>query len=339
MIISMRTDATEQQIKDVIERIHELGYEDHPIHGAERTVIGVVGRLRRPEKELFEGLEGVDNVVYISKPFKLVSKELKPEPTVIDVRGAKIGGDRLCVMAGPCSVESEEQIVEIAHAVKKGGAKFLRGGAYKPRTSPFSFQGLKRDGLEMLSTAAKETGLRIVTEVLSIADIDLVCEYTDVIQIGARNCQNFALLEAVGRCDKPVLFKRGMSTTINEWLQAADYILDGGNKEVILCERGIRTFENATRNTLDTNAISLAKQQSHLPVLVDPSHATGVASLVIPAARAGIAAGADGVIVEVHCHPEKAWSDGQQSLRPEQFAQCVKEVAAIGKAMGRDVDA
>lgn len=335
MIISMEAKASKEQIQAVIDRIHELGYNSHPIYGEERTVIGVVGRLHRPDKEMFVGLDGVDNVVYISKPYKLVSRELKSASSVLDIGGIPVGGETLTVIAGPCSVESEEQIVTIAKAVKAAGAQMLRGGAYKPRTSPFSFQGLKREGLEMLRTAKKETGLLIVTEVLAISDIDLICEYADVIQIGARNCQNFALLEALGKVDKPVVYKRGMATTVDEWLQAADYLLDGGNERVILCERGIRTFETATRNTLDTNAISVVKAQSHLPIIVDPSHATGHNHLVIPAARAGVAAGADGVIVEVHHQPEKAWSDGHQCLRPKQFEECLKEVGKIAKAMDR----
>jgi 3-deoxy-7-phosphoheptulonate synthase len=335
MIISMEAGASQEQIQAVIGRIQELGYKAHPIIGVERTVIGVVGHLKRPQKELFEVLPGVENVVYISKPFKLVSKELKREPTVIDVEGVKVGGKELVIIAGPCSVESEEQIVTIAKAVRAAGAKMLRGGAYKPRTSPFSFQGLKREGLEMLAAAKRETGLKIVTEVLAIADIDLVCEYADVIQIGARNCQNFPLLEAVGRTSKPVLYKRGMSTTVEEWLQATDYILDGGNGDVILCERGIRTFETATRNTLDVNAVAVVKEASHLPIFVDPSHATGHNHLVTAAARAGVAAGADGLIIEVHHQPEKAWSDGHQSLKPDQFAECIRQVRRVAEAMGR----
>ncbi len=337
MIISMESGASKTQIKAVIARIEELGHQAHPIHGEERTVIGVVGRLHRPEKEQYEGLDGVDNVVYISRPFKLVSRELKKEPTVIDVDGVPVGGPALTLIAGPCSVESEEQVVTIAKAVKKSGAQMLRGGAYKPRTSPFAFQGLKREGLEMLATAKRETGLKIVTEVLAISDLDLVVEYADVIQIGARNCQNYALLEAVGKTTKPVLFKRGMSTTIDEWLQAADYILDGGNQDVILCERGIRTFETATRNTLDINAVAVVKELSHLPIIVDPSHGTGHAHLVTPIARAGIAAGADGLTIEVHHQPEKAWSDGHQSLRPEQYTDCIAEITKIAHAVGRKV--
>jgi 3-deoxy-7-phosphoheptulonate synthase len=337
MIISMATGASKEQIQAVITRIEELGYEAHPIYGEERTVLGVVGRLRRPEKELFEGLDGVDNVVYISKPFKLVSRQLKTEPSVVDVDGVPIGGKELAIIAGPCSVESEEQIVTIARAVKRSGAKLLRGGAYKPRTSPFSFQGLKRDGLEMLRQAKEETGLKIVTELLAIGDLDLVCEYADVVQIGARNCQNFALLEAVGKCDKPVLYKRGMATTVEEWLQGADYVLDGGNQGVILCERGIRTFETSTRNTLDVNAVAVVKEQSHLPIIVDPSHGTGHNHLVTAAARAGVAAGADGLIIEVHHRPEMAWSDGHQSLRPEQFDDCMAQVRKIAAAMGRSL--
>lgn len=335
MIISMERGAPREQIEAVIARIHELGYESHPIYGAERTVIGVVGRLHRPEKELFEGLAGVETVVYISKPFKLSSLEFHPVPTVVDVDGVKIGGPEIVLIAGPCSVESEEQIVTIARAVRAAGAKILRGGAYKPRTSPFAFQGLKRDGLEMLRTAKRETGLKIVTEVLSVTDLDLVVEYADMIQLGARNCQNFSLLEAVGKTRKPVLYKRGMATTIHEWLQAADYLLDGGNTQVVLCERGIRTFETATRNTLDINAVPVVKELSHLPILVDPSHGTGHNHLVTAVARAGIAAGADGLAIEVHHQPDKAWSDGHQSLRPGQFEECVAEVRKIAAAMGR----
>ena len=333
----MRREATEQDVQDVITRIEKLGYKAHLSRGVERTIIGVIGRQDKSPIQSFESLDSVESVIPILKPFKLTSIEIKAERTKIDVDGVIIGGKRLAIIAGPCSVESEEQIIRIARKVKSAGATILRGGAYKPRTSPYMFQGLEKEGLTFLREAKEETGLKVVTEIVAIGDIDLLMDYTDMIQIGARNCQNFALLKAVGQTKKPVLFKRGMATTVKEFLQAAEYILSEGNPNVVLCERGIRTFEDSTRNTLDLNAVALMKLWSHLPVIVDPSHGTGVRQLVIPMSRAAIASGADGLIIEVHDHPEEAFSDGPQSLKTDEFTKCMKEVANIASAMGRKV--
>ena len=335
MIIVMKHGASEEQINEVISLIEKLDYRPHLSKGVERTIIGVIGHKDKSPLQAFASLDSVESVIPILKPFKLVSIEMKGERTEIDVDGVSIGGEKIAVIAGPCSVESEEQIVRIAHEVRDAGAQILRGGAYKPRTSPYSFQGLEEDGLKYLKRAKDETGLRIVTEIVAIGDIDLLVEYVDMIQIGARNCQNFALLKAVGQTRKPVLFKRGMSTTVKEYLQAAEYILSEGNPNVVLCERGIRTFEDSTRNTLDLGAVALLKKWSHLPVVVDPSHGTGVRDLVIPMSRAAVAAGADGLIIEVHDHPEEAFSDGPQSLKPDNFAECLRETAKIAEAMGR----
>ncbi len=335
MIIVMKHGAGEEQINEVISLIEKLGYKSHLSKGVERTIIGVIGHKDKSPLQAFASLDSVESVIPILKPFKLASIEMKRERTEIDVDGVSIGGEKIAVIAGPCSVESEEQIVRIAHSVKNAGAQMLRGGAYKPRTSPYSFQGLEEDGLRFLKRAKDETGLRIVTEIVAIGDIDLLVEYVDMIQIGARNCQNFALLKAVGQTQKPVLFKRGMSTTVKEYLQAAEYILSEGNPNVVLCERGIRTFEDSTRNTLDLGAVALLKKWSHLPVVVDPSHGTGVRDLVIPMSRAAVAAGADGLIIEVHDRPEEAFSDGPQSLKPDKFAECLRETAKIAEAMGR----
>jgi 3-deoxy-7-phosphoheptulonate synthase len=337
MIIIMQAGASEAQIESVVKRVKQLGYDAHVSKGEEHTVIGCVGRADKTPLQQLAATPGVESTVPILKPWKLVGRQFKPESSVIDVDGEPIGGNRLALMAGPCSVESEERTVEIARAVKAAGAGFLRGGAFKPRTSPYAFQGLEKEGLEILRTAKRETGLRIVTELLSVRDIDLVCEYTDVIQIGARNCQNFALLKELGDTGKPVLFKRGMSTTLKEYLQAAEYIVAGGNPDVMLCERGIRTFEDATRNTFDLNAVALLKQWSHLPMIADPSHGTGVWNLVAPMAAASVAAGADGLIIEVHTEPEQAWSDGQQSLRPEKFEALVAQCRRVAEAVGRSL--
>lgn len=337
MIIVMKQGASDEQIREVISLVEKLGYKPHLSKGVERTIIGVIGHKDKSPIQSFASLDSVESVIPILKPFKLTSIEMKGQRSVIDVDGVKIGGNRITVIAGPCSVESEEQIVRIAHKVKESGAQILRGGAYKPRTSPYSFQGLEEEGLKFLREAKEETGLRIVTEIVAIGDIDLLVEYVDMIQIGARNCQNFALLKAVGQTRKPVLFKRGMSTTIKEFLQAAEYILSEGNANVILCERGIRTFEDSTRNTLDLSAVALLKLWSHLPVIVDPSHSTGVRDLVIPMSRAAIASGADGLIIEVHDHPEEAFSDGPQSLKPADFDVCIGEINKIAVAMGRTV--
>ncbi len=337
MIIVMKLGATEAQIRDVEERVLRLGYQVHLSRGVERTIIGVIGHQDKSPIQSFESLEYVESVIPVLKPFKLASREMRQESTVIDVDGVMVGGVAVTIIAGPCSVESEDQIVRIARHVKDAGAKILRGGAYKPRTSPYAFQGLEEEGLRFLRTAKEETGLRIATEIVAVGDLDLLTEYVDMIQIGARNCQNFALLKAVGQTRKPVIFKRGMATTIKEYLQAADYFLNAGNPNVILCERGIRTFEDSTRNTLDINAVALMKLWSHLPVIVDPSHGSGVRELVIPTSRAAIAAGADGLMIEVHDRPEEAFSDGPQSLKPEDFIVCMREVANIVNAMGRSL--
>ena len=327
MIISMRQHATKQEIDYVCERIREFGYKVHSIEGEERVVIGVIGVGDVTAcLESLEATPGVESAVRISAPYKFVSKEFKQEPTRIRLNGCEIGGDEFVVMAGPCSVENEKQILETAEAVAAAGAKVLRGGAFKPRTSPYDFQGLALEGLKLLARARETTGLAIVTEVMSEGDADLVAEYADIMQVGARNMQNFALLKALGKCQRPVLLKRGMSSTIKELLMSAEYITAHGNPYVILCERGIRTFETATRNTCDIAAVPVLRELTHLPVILDPSHATGKRSLVPALCRAAVAIGADGLIVEVHPRPEKAMSDGAQSLRNEQFATMMQDL-------------
>ena len=337
MIVVMKSDATEEQIQNAISTIHDLGYNSHIIHGVLRTVIGVVGDERgKPHHlESLSVLEGVENVVPILQPYKLASREFNPENTVVNVGNVKIGNQKLQVMAGPCSVENEEQILETANEVKKAGATVLRGGAYKPRTSPYTFQGLGEEGLKMLAKAREITGLPIVTEVLDPVDLEVVEKYSDMLQIGARNSQNYALLKLVGKSKKPVLLKRGMSTTINEFLMSAEYVLSEGNNNVVLCERGIRTFENATRNTFDLNAIPVLKEKTHLPIVADPSHGTGYWQYVTPMALAAIAAGADGLLIEVHPKPEIAVSDGAQSLKPTKFAELMQKAHAVAQAVGR----
>lgn len=335
MIVVMKAGATPVQVADVEKRVVELGYRVHTIHGVERVVIGCVGREDKTPLHALDVMPGVEAVIPILKPYKLVSRDFKSEASEVDCAGVIIGGKNLALMAGPCSVESEEQILATARAVKAAGAQFLRGGAFKPRTSPYAFQGLEEDGLKLLDLARQETGLRIVTEVVSVTEVDLVASYADVVQIGARNCQNFALLNAVGRCGKPALYKRGMSTTIKEYLQAAEYLLNQGNYNVILCERGIRTFETATRFTLDLNAVPVIKKETHLPIIVDPSHGVGIAEFVVPMAKAAVAAGCDGLIVEVHPQPSLAMSDGPQSLTPEVFGQLVAELRPVAQAVGR----
>jgi 3-deoxy-7-phosphoheptulonate synthase len=333
----MKKGADKEQLAEVKKCIRELGYKPHVIHGETRNVIGAVGDERgKSVLQALESLPGVENVVPILKPYKLASREVKPEPSTIDIGGGLIiGGDNLIVMAGPCSVESEEQILETAHAVKAAGATVLRGGAYKPRTSPYSFQGMEEDGLKLLALAREATGLPIVTEVVNPRDVELVARYADILQVGARNIQNFALLKMLGKLDKPILLKRGMATTIQEFLMSAEYSLAEGNRRVILCERGIRTFETATRNTLDISAVPVLKEQTHLPVVIDPSHATGHASLVPSMCYAGVAAGCDGLIVEVHPHPETAASDGPQSLRPAEFAVMMEKLRAFAAVAGK----
>jgi 3-deoxy-7-phosphoheptulonate synthase len=335
MMIIMNMDASSEQIELVTSRIKANGFQAHISHGQERTIIGVLGSNPSSIREQFTFLPGIDRIVPISRPYKIASRELIPHNTVFPLDGFQIGGDQVIVMAGPCAVESRSQMLEIAQAVKEAGAQVLRGGAYKPRTSPYSFQGLGEEGLEILAEARQLTGLPVVTEVMSPELVALVARYTDILQIGARNMQNFALLHEAGKCDKPVLLKRGNSATLEELLMAAEYILSHGNQRVILCERGIRTFETSTRNTTDINAIPVLKSLTHLPVILDPSHSTGHWELVAPVARAGIAAGADGLIVEVHQQPEIALSDGIQSLKPEKFAALVRETRAIAMAVGR----
>ena len=337
MIIVMRASASVKEIEHVTSRIDELGFQVHLSRGSERTIIGVIGDERPLDRAMFEVMEGVERTVSILPPYKLASREWRPEGSVITVGATAIGGPRLAIMAGPCSVESRSQLLEIAYAVKEAGATLLRGGAFKPRSSPYTFQGLGVQGLELLAEAREATGLSIVTEVMAPDKVELVAEYADVLQIGARNMQNYPLLQAVGKTRTPVLLKRGMMSTIEELLMSAEYILAGGNYDVMLCERGIRTFETYTRNTTDINAIPALKHLSHLPVIGDPSHSTGKWPLVIPVARAMVAAGADGLIVEVHGDPEHALSDGAQSLKPERFAQMVHEARRIAEAVGRTV--
>ena len=339
MIIVMKSDATKEEVEKVISTVKELGYKAHIIEGVLRTVIGAVGDERgKPHHlEAIGILSGVEKVVPILQPYKLASREFKSENTVVKVGNVEIGDNKVVVMAGPCSVENEEQIIETSKAVKEAGATVLRGGAYKPRTSPYSFQGLGEEGLRLLAQARKITGLPIVTEILDPHDLDVIAEYSDMLQIGARNAQNYALLRYVGRSNKPVLLKRGMSTTINEFLMAAEYILSEGNHNVVLCERGIRTFETATRNTFDLNAIPVLKEKTHLPVIADPSHGTGYWQYVTPMALAAIAAGADGLMIEVHYKPEIAQSDGGQSLKPSKFTALMERAKLVAKAIGREI--
>jgi 3-deoxy-7-phosphoheptulonate synthase len=337
MLVVMKPHATEGEIARVVEKVRALGLTPHPIPGAQRVAIGVTGNRSGIDTAQFETMPGVADAIRVSQPFKLVSREVKEEDTVIDVGGVPLGGNALAVMAGPCSVESREQILEVAHAVKAAGARFLRGGAFKPRTSPYEFQGLAEEGLKLLSLAREETGLKIVTEVMDAETLPMVADYADVLQIGARNMQNSSLLKQLGQVRRPILLKRGPSATIKEWLMAAEYVVAGGNYQVALCERGIRTFETMTRNTLDLNAVPVLKALTHLPVIVDPSHGIGLRAHVAAMARAGIAAGADGIIVEVHPCPEKALSDGQQSLLPREFEDLMAQVRVIAGAVGRTV--
>jgi 3-deoxy-7-phosphoheptulonate synthase len=334
MVIVMRKSATSAEIEDVIKWIEASGYQAHPSGGVERTIIGVVGDDRgRAHLKAAEYLPGVEKVVPILKPYKLASREAREGNTVIQVGDLAIGGPRLIVMAGPCSIESEEQLMDSARIAKNGGAHILRGGAFKPRTSPYSFQGLAEEGLKLLTKVRESTGMPVVTEVMDTMDVDLVEGHADILQVGARNIQNFALLKRLGLSKKPVLLKRGMMTTVEELLMSAEYLISSGNHEVILCERGIRTFETATRNTLDISAVPVLKESTHLPVIVDPSHACGHWKYVIPLARAAVAAGADGLLVEMHPEPEKAFSDGPQSLKPAKFYQLMREVMVIDRVM------
>ena len=339
MIVVMSTNATARDISEVIARIRSIGYEVHLSEGKERTIIGVIGRGRPLDRAQLGLLPGVQDVVPVSHPYKIASREYHPDDTLIPLNGIEVGGPNLAIIAGPCAVESREQIIETAYAVKEAGATALRGGAFKPRTSPYSFQGLGEEGLRYLAEAREQTGLPVVTEVMEPATVEVCCEYADMLQIGARNMQNYALLHAVGESQHPVLLKRGMSSTIEELLMAAEYILSHGNMRVMLCERGIRTFETATRNTFDLNAIPVLKQASHLPVIADPSHALGKWEYVESVSMGAIAAGADGLILEVHMDPDHAESDGRQSLKPERFAALVSKITQLAPILGRQVAA
>jgi 3-deoxy-7-phosphoheptulonate synthase len=336
MIIVMRAGASEEQLQEVIRKITELGYQSHVIRGTQRNVVGAVGDERgKARLQTLESLPGVENVVPILQPFKLAGREFTPDTSVVRVGALEIGGDRLTIIAGPCSVESEAQLMETAQVVKEAGASILRGGAFKPRTSPYAFQGLEEEGLRLLAQAREMTGLYIVTEVIQPEHVELVAQYADILQVGARNVQNFALLRSLGDVKKPVLLKRGMATTIKEYLMSAEYILSQGNYAVILCERGIRTFETETRFTLDLNAVPVLQKLTHLPILVDPSHGTGHWEYVGPMAKAAVAAGADGLMIEVHMRPEEAFSDGIQSLKPGRFVSLMEELRPFAEAAGR----
>jgi len=339
MIIVMKKGASQEALAEVEKKIVALGYQPHVIHGETRNVVGAVGDERGKEKlQIIESMPEVERVVPILKPYKLASLEVQPEPSEIEiVPGLGIGGKEFIVVGGPCAVESKQQICETAEAIKKAGARLLRGGAFKPRTSPYSFQGMEEDGLKLLAEARELTGLPIVTEVVNPRDVELVAKYADIMQVGARNTQNFALLKMLGQLDKPILLKRGMATTVQEFLMSAEYILSEGNRRVILCERGIRTFETATRNTLDISAVPVLKQQTHLPVMIDPSHATGHSQLVPSMCYAAAAAGADGLLVEVHPCPEEASSDGPQSLRPSEFEEMMTKLRAFVNVAGREM--
>ncbi len=338
MIIVVRPEATQEQIDHIVERIHKLGLKTMISRGVERTIIGVIGEEDIVRLQPLEVFPGVEKVMPILKPYKLVSRDFKKEDSVIDIGGGvRIGSPQVVVMAGPCSVENEGLLLDIARKVKKSGATVLRGGAFKPRTSPYSFQGLGEEGLQYLAKAREATGLPVITELMDARDLEMVSRYADIIQIGARNMQNYNLLKEVGKTKKPVLLKRGMANTVKELLMSAEYVLAGGNFNVILCERGIRTFEDATRFTLDISAVPIMKSLSHLPVVVDPSHATGKWGLVGPCSKAAVAAGADGLIIEVHPNPEEALSDGEQSLYPENFDKLMGEIRHVAAAVGRKV--
>ena len=329
MLIVMKADATEGEVAEVVRVIQDLGFRAHAMPGALRTAIGVTGNRGSIDTARFESLPGVAEAIRVTKPYKLVSVDLRPEKTVVKVGDAEIGGDELAIMAGPCAVESREQAFAVAEVVRRSGARFFRGGAFKPRTSPYAFQGLGEEGLKILAEVRERFGLKIVTEAMDEAGLDMVERYADVIQIGARNMQNFSLLRRAGRSRLPVLLKRGLAAMLDEWLLAAEYVMAEGNYNVVLCERGVRTFAQHTRNTLDLAAVPAVRRISHLPVIIDPSHGTGKNYMVTPLARAGVAVGADGLIIEVHDHPERALSDGPQALTPEQYEQLVAEVKAI----------
>jgi 3-deoxy-7-phosphoheptulonate synthase len=337
MVVVMQERATDEQVQRVISQLVEMGFDVHRSTGALRTVIGAVGGNRAGDPRLLEVLDGVQEVLRITEPYKLASRTFRPENSVITIGDVRIGGDEVVVMAGPCSAESEEQVEAAAAAVKRAGAKVLRGGAFKPRSSPYSFQGLGEEGLRLLRGAADRHNLKLVSEVMDISQLDVIQRYSDILQVGARNMQNFTLLRELGHARTPVLLKRGISATIEEWLLSAEYILAGGNTNVMLCERGIRTFESYTRNTLDISAIPVVRKLSHLPILVDPSHGTGLRDKVAPMARAAVAAGADGLLIEVHHDPDHALSDGAQSLFPAQFDRLIAELRIIAPAIGRSI--
>ncbi len=338
MIIVLKPNPTAEQVRHVVERIEELGFVPHLSQGVSRTIIGVIGDEEKLQAEPLSAIDGVESVVPILKPFKLASREFHPADSVFDIKGVKVGGGHLMMIAGPCAIESESRLMEIAEAVKDAGANVLRGGAFKPRTSPYSFQGLGEDGLKILKAAGERFGMPVVTEVMDPRQVELVERYTDIFQVGARNMQNFDLLKEVGRTKTPVLLKRGMSATVKDLLMSAEYVLSQGNREVILCERGVRSFEDSTRNMMDLSSVPNVKGQSHLPIIVDPSHATGRRDLIPAMARAGLAAGADGVHVEVHSCPEKAMSDGPQALLPRQYAQLMQELRALAELMGKTIE-
>ena len=337
MLIVMDTNATQEQIDAVISAIEQRGFTARPIPGGERTSIGILNNKGHVDGSPFLGMAGVKDAIHVTRPYKLVSREFKPEDTVVQVREVSIGSPNLTIIAGPCAVESEYQALTIAEHVRRSGAQLFRGGAFKPRTSPYSFQGLGEEGLKILAKVRRETGMPVVTEVMDLETIDLVAEYADVIQIGTRNMQNFSLLKRAGKASKPVLLKRGMAATIDEWLMAAEYIMEGGNSQVILCERGVRTFVHHSRNTLDLSAVSVVVKESHLPIIVDPSHAAGQRDQVIPLSRAAVAVGAHGLMVEVHHAPEEALSDGAQSLYPDQFEKMCRQVRSIYDDLREDV--
>jgi len=337
MIIVINGKTSDAHVEKVIQRLHEMGHEVDISRGERRIVLGVIGDVKNLASVPFYAFDGVEEVIRVEKPYKLASKEFKSSTTTVKIKDVTIGGKEVVVMAGPCVVENEKQIFETAQQVKAAGAKILRGGAFKPRTSPYSFQGLEEEGLKLLAQAGEETGLLVVTEVMSVNQIELVGKYTDIFQVGARNMQNFVLLKELGKIKKPILLKRGMSATLEELLLSAEYILSQGNVEVILCERGIRTFENYTRNTLDLSAVPALKRLSHLPVIVDPSHATGRWRLVTPMAKAAVAVGADGLLIEVHPDPKSSLSDGAQTLKIDTFAQLMKEIKPIVQAIGREL--
>ena len=337
MIVVMSPNATKKNIDNVIKKLEGLNLRTHLSEGEDRTIVGVIGDKKIIANLEMEMMAGVEKTVRITEKYKLVSRDFHPLDTIIDVGGVKIGGEELVVMAGPCSVESYEQLHAAAEAVKNAGAKILRGGAFKPRTSPYDFQGLGEEGLKLLRQVADELDMKVITEIVDRDDIELVEKYADILQVGARNMQNFQMLKALGKSTKPVMLKRGLSATISEWLNAAEYIMNGGNENVIFCERGIRTYETYTRNTLDLSAVAAIKELSHLPIIVDPSHGTGRRTMIAPMSKAGIAAGADGLMIEVHPHPEVALSDGNQSLTPEDFKDLMSNLTEIAKAVGKKI--